>query len=62
MREKSVREDKREARRRWWKWKRADMLLVKVDICSGVRVERAAKIMVPLVFSSIMGSCANKKG
>lgn len=57
-------EDRREERRRRWKWKRVEMVVVRVDICGGVRVERAPMIMLLVAFSSIMakmGSCAKKR-
>lgn len=37
------------------------MVVVRVEICGGVRVERAAMSMVVVVFSSILGSCAMKR-
>ncbi|KAI3687951.1 hypothetical protein L1987_81656 [Smallanthus sonchifolius] len=60
-REKRVCEERREERRRRWKWKREEMVVVMVEICGGVRVERAAMTMVQVVVSSIMGSCAKKR-
>lgn len=60
-REKRACDDKREERRRWWWWKREQTVVVRVAICGGLRVERAAIIVVFVVVSSIMGSCATEK-
>lgn len=49
-------------RRRWWQWKREEMVAVRSDSWGGVRVEREAMIIASEVefFPSIMGSCAKK--